>query len=1503
MRVRRRAQPLNNHFIGDLGIKKHHKILLILALVLVGLPFLVSLIFMFPGIQTRLVDHITQRLSHDLNTEISIGRVRALPFSGIRLDDFLVRDLQADTLLFAPRVHAEVDYFSMFKKHIYLGRVRFDNPTLNVSENDAEMNFTFLIDSIGKLKPDTVKWNYSVRGVDIRNGNISFHHSILENPSFQRDHFLFEDLSLQLTRVSTVNKPLYFRLNRLTMTEKSGLSIEGAGANGRIRSDKLQMEDFYLKTVSSEIEMDLLEFMISPDQNPGNTENRFHIVLSKMMISLPELGLIFNNIPDIGKPFVMSGEISGNMDNLKGRNINASLGTNTRLSTSVDLTGLNDFSETFIFMDVKNLQSDIYDLNQILTGLDASLGTLPPTLNALGLIKYSGNLTGFFKDLVAYGTFHSALGSVSTDISMKLEENEAFSFDGVLSTEGFRIGEFVNARESMGGISMEMKVNGDRKSNIDYSVQLEGNVEAFEWNDYTYRDVEINGLYTHQRFDGSVEMIDPNGVLRFDGEIDGSGAIPHFRFNASLERMMPDRLNILPRLKDGVLTLSVAADFEGVNIDDMEGKIGIYDGLIYTPETTVGIDSMTLTAFRDGAIKKILLKSDFVEGELSGNYNFGMFRKTFLDMVSHFLPSVAAREPRDDLPLNRFNFQVSFKDFDRLVGLFLPGLEMADNGMFKGNVDSEKHLLDIEAGFDHIRYKGFNAGDVEFYAKAQEGTDLNVVTRVRKIEKGNMLSLYNFSIIQKAGRDTLGMNVFWNNWHEVTNSGAIYTNTVFDRRNNNDFNLKTRLQPSTVILEDSVWQLSEANALYGPDLFSIRGLEISHKKQRLAVDGFLHRESMDGLRVEMDNLDLFQFFDEERQGAHSFGGIVDGSIEVKDYFRVPRWTTNFSVDDFCFDGDTIGLVTVGSRWDRENEVVSFNTSVSEGDNTPLVGKGYMRPEDNTLDVELDLDGLKIDFLRTFIGKILQNLDANASGKLFLTGPVNKPYLTGKVKIDRGKFDVDLLETSYSIRDSVWFYPNEIRFKDMTVVDRHGHEGNFRGSIYHEGFMDMVYNLHLDINNMLVLDTRVSDNPYYYGTVYGDGNMSVTGTTRRLELNIEGATRNNTRFFIPMGDTEEAIQSNFIRFVSKDQNGNTVLEDDKSDDRDYKVDVSGMALSMEIDVTPEARIQIIFDAAMGDLLSANGEGNMQIYIDRQGNISLFGDYNIEQGEYLFSLQNLVNKRFNINEGGIVSWQGNPNDARINLTAVYKLKAPLSDLIGPMADVNSSGDANDIQRRIPINCNLMLNGALDKPGIKFGIEAPTLTESRESYMLDFISSEDEMNRQVLSLLVLNRFYTPDYLRMGSDPGMQPNNAALVTTTEMLSNQLSRWLSNISSDVDVGVSYRPEDNISSEEIELALSTRMFNNRVTINGNIGYGRYQTNTSKMVGDFDMDVRLNPSGTIRAKVYTRSNDDIIYETSPTTQGVGISFREEFDSIKDLWQKYWNAISGKNNKSDEDNSKQ
>ncbi len=1454
------------------------------------LPVLLSFVLLLPAVQTRLIAYVTKRLSSDLNTEISIGRVQVLPYSGIHLRDFLVRDLQNDTLFFAPGVSAGIDHFSISKKHLYLGTVAFDRPLFRISQQKEEMNFSFLINSLGREKHDTVIWHYSARGARITKGSLRFSHSILQNPSIRRDTLLFTDLTLNAVRTSGVEDSLAFRLDKFSFIEQSGLTVKSAGGHGRFYPNRIAVEDFFLQTDKSVFNINLLELWAKP---PGKdslmARQRFRAVVSKISVSPDEAALFFKNVPSFDGLFGLSGEMYGTLDNLKGRDVIVSLGEKTWLSASFDINDLSDFKQTFVYLDVKNLQTTISDLENILGLGRNGKEPLPLSFQKLGIINYSGNLTGFFNDLVAYGDFNTGLGAIRTDLGIKLDDKGELFYSGFLSTRGFDLGEMVNASKSLGKITMDMEVKGNRKSPVDYFAFLDGNINSLIWNDYDYKNVMLKGLITHQRFDGAVNFHDPNINFRFDGEIDMSSAVPRFHFLANIENAQLDRMKLIPTMKDGVLTATLSANFEGDNLDDLIGDIDVYDGLLYTPKSSVEIDSFTIKAVREGEFKKITLNSDFMEGELAGRYYFRNFRRTLLDKLHHFMPAVApAMETSYPNGYNDFKFELSFLGLDKLLSVIYPQLEVSGDGKVKGKFDDANNFIDVQVDIQHVKFNSIEAEDFEFYLEGSRDNPLLVTTRAHKLMAGNILTLFNFSVHQKAQHDTLNVNVFWNNWDAVTHSGALYTTTSFSEEKNKGYYASVRLLPSTIILGDSIWNIDEARALITSEALSVQGFQMRHHDQKLLLNGFLHRQVEDGLKMEMENINLSQFFGPQSTSAYTFTGIADGSLELQNYFRAPLLYANLSVDDLAFEGDTLGLFAVTSRWNPESQAIELETSIRQGELAPLLGRGKIYSANNSIDLGLDVDSLQISFLDTFLGSILQNIEGTASGKMFLSGQLQRPILTGKLKVNQGGFNVDMLKTSYQLKDSVWFYANEIRFKNLTIADRYGHRGTFKGSIYHNGFSDLLYNLRIDANNMLVLNTRQKDNPFYYGTVYATGFMTVTGSSQNLNLNISGSTHGNTKFFIPMKNAEEALQSNFIRFVSA--NGTAGQQGELDQKQDYSVDLSGVELNMEIDVTPEAQLQIIFDSTIGDILRATGDGNIQIRIDRQGNVLFYGAYTIDEGEYLFSLQNIVNKRFVINKGGTVTWRGAPYDAEIDLTAVYKLRASLSDLWGTLG---SSGEGDkDLQRRVPIYTNLMLSGPLQEPGIRFGIEAPTLSESRESTMLDLISTEDELNRQVLSLLLLNRFYTPEYMRVDNSSSVSTNRAALVTTTEMLSNQLSRWLSTISNDLDVGVSYRPEDNLSSEEIEVALSTQVFNNRVSINGNVGYGKYETNTGKMVGDFDMDVKLNPSGTIRAKAYTRSNDDLIYETSPTTQGIGLSFKEEFNNFKELWKKYWFFFTGK-----------
>ena len=192
-------------------------------------------------------------------------------------------------------------------------------------------------------------------------------------------------------------------------------------------------------------------------------------------------------------------------------------------------------------------------------------------------------------------------------------------------------------------------------------------------------------------------------------------------------------------------------------------------------------------------------------------------------------------------------------------------------------------------------------------------------------------------------------------------------------------------------------------------------------------------------------------------------------------------------------------------------------------------------------------------------------------------------------------------------------------------------------------------------------------------------------------------------------------------------------------------------------------------------------------------------------------------------------------------------------------------------------------MSNPNINFEIDFPTAEEGDVEELRQYFNTEEEMNKQILSLLVIGKFYTPEYLR-GTFEAQNPNVIG-TTASELFSNQLSNWLSQISNVVDVGFNYRPGNQITNDEIELALSTQIFNDRVTINGNIGNNANPTSTnSQLVGDFDVNVKLIPSGKIQLKAYNRSNNNLFYETAPYTQGVGISFQEDYNTFEELLHK-------------------
>ncbi len=432
-------------------------------------------------------------------------------------------------------------------------------------------------------------------------------------------------------------------------------------------------------------------------------------------------------------------------------------------------------------------------------------------------------------------------------------------------------------------------------------------------------------------------------------------------------------------------------------------------------------------------------------------------------------------------------------------------------------------------------------------------------------------------------------------------------------------------------------------------------------------------------------------------------------------------------------------------------------------------------------------------------------------------------------------------------------------------------------VNHKHFKEWSANLTINANETMVLNTRQKDNDLFYGTAFATGVTTIKSEPGSLSFDISAKTGKNTKFFIPLNTSETISEYSFVTFVSHDSISDSVK---KTEIKTGQVQTTAIELNLDLEVTPDAEVQLIFDPKVGDIMKGHGSArNLTISYDKQGNFKIYGDYVIEDGDYLFTLKNILNKPFSVEEGGRISFNGDIDNAEIEMKAIYKLKASLYEILKD----------ESYNEKIPVECQINLSGKLFNPVVSFNIYLPMADEETRTYLKNVITTEEELSRQFLYLLVMNRFYSdPSYGTSLTSTTSTGTSAMAVTTTEMLSNQLSNWLSQISNDFDIGVNYIPgQKNFNDQEVQVALSTQLLDDRVVINGNLdvrGLGAISDNTDQLTGDFDVEYKPKFSDRIRFKVFNRFNNPYTGKQSQYTQGFGVFFRQDFDKFSDLFKK-------------------
>jgi hypothetical protein len=684
-----------------------------------------------------------------------------------------------------------------------------------------------------------------------------------------------------------------------------------------------------------------------------------------------------------------------------------------------------------------------------------------------------------------------------------------------------------------------------------------------------------------------------------------------------------------------------------------------------------------------------------------------------------------------------------------------------------------------------------------------------------------------------------------------------------------------QLLPSLILISDTLWQVNEENSIVvdsGKVVF--RNLSFIHGMEFVRLDGPISSNSSDELDIILDNFQLRNINPFIENDGVRLQGSAKGIISVSNLFSKPFFKSNIQLAEVTINEDLVGDASIVSKWDAENQRILLDAQILANGVPKLKLNGYYIPskKENNMRINASMNNVQISFFKPYVTDLFSDMSGLLDGQILLTGSLFKPVAEGTINLKRTAVTVDILNTRYFLSHEFEVKNNLIQASNIVVTDENAHTGKLDIKIKHDYFDDFQFDIQLKANNLMALNTTAANSDLFYGKAFATGTFKATGPLDNIVMNISAKTEKGTVFYLPLSGTSDVSQQDFITFVSKDSSNSSIKEKRRVPES------KGYELYFNLEVTPDAEALLLFDPKVGDMIKGNGNANLRMEVTEAGEFNMYGDYIINNGDYLFTLQNVINKKFVVQKGGLISFKGDPYDADIDLKAIYKVRTSLYNLV---KNIDSSAS---VKQTIDVDAIMNLSDKLMKPTIYFDIRLPNSDEATRNLLRSQIMNDDDLNRQIFALVMFRSFWP----NQGGANETTSLGGVGSNASELVSSQLGNMLSQLSDDVNIGVNYSQGGADARDQVSVNMSTQMFNDRVSIDGNVGTSSNTSttgNTSNMVGEFNIEIKVTEDGAVRIKVFNRSNQYLLVTNDvPYTQGVGLFYRKESDNFGDIFKR-------------------
>lgn len=1407
---------------------------------LIVLYLLLIVLMHLPSVQTFLGKEVAEALADKFGTKVEVGKVNLGFFNRIIIDDVMMYDQQGDSLIYASRLSAKIDYMAATQGKISVSSAQIFGLRANLYRQTAKSpaNFQFVLDSLASKDTTQHKpLDLHIGSLIIRRGAIAYNQRDVAPRSgvFSPQHIRVSELSSHILLNHVTDNSIDLLLKKLSFKDESGFKLQSLHFKLQADRQKATLKEFRLLMPRSELVLDDLKATYRFEGKRFIPESlRFEGGIQQSKITFADVASLVPALRHFDDAVFVSSRFSGTAKSISVPSLNLRTG-----SGSINLQARGSYSHA---SSHPAWNADIANLNLSPAGVEflaENLGSkvkIPKEIQRLGTIHLTGKAKGYEKVLSAKGNIETDAGNISLQ-AVKNDDRIKASVD----TRGVNLGRILDNRK-LGTVVAKIDAHGSMKH-----IFAKGNIARFDYGNYDFHNIEIDGDYDMKTLRGTASIADPNVNLSVKGDYHLGSRL--YALNAAINHLRPTVL--------------------GMKMHD----------------PSYSLDNISISANNKGKEGHLDVEAPFVSLYARGQYDLTTIYGSIMRLVADKLPTIPGISKHAAKGYNDFTLQANITSAEVLQRMFGLPLSLSLPVHINGNISDAEKNVNLYINAPNFSWDGsaFHDANIELNTI---GDSLRMEARISQGLPYEKAPVYRLRAA--AADNNLSTLLYYaNQSSKLPITGKIDARTQFFTSDNGATGVHVTVNPSEIMLGEKKWLLNPADIIYRKNELTVDMLNFSHDDQHIIINGKATPQASDSIVADLKDVDVAYILNLVNFHSVDFAGKASGKAVVKSIFQTPEAYANLDVKDFVFENGPLGTLHAKAAYDNQEGQINIDATAEDGPEHLTVINGYVSPKRNYIDLGIEAHNTSLKFMENFCGSFLNNVEAWCKGKLNVVGDLKNINLVGDV-VAHGRMHMKQLGTDYTFNHlRAHAIPDDIQFEGDSIYDshyngKHSHFALIRGGIHHKHLTRLSYDLDIDANNFLGFDTHEFGDDTFYGTVFATGTVGIHGKSGETIIDIDATPEPHSIFVYNVASPDAISAGSFIHW--NDATPYIYRPYSPDSDKDKKKDSSSnfssdMRINFLVNTNPNLTLKLMMDDQTGDYITLNGNGVIRANYYNKGGLDMFGNYVVDHGQYKLTIQNIIKKDFDFQPGGTIAFGGDPYNAPLNLQAKYTVNGvPLSDL-----NIGRSFSSNNIR----VDCLMDITGTPGAPKVDFSMDLPTVNSDAKQMIYSVINSQEEMNQQVLYLLGIGRFYTQTKNNQTSEDASQQSQTSLAMQS-LLSGTISQQINNVLSSFVNSSNWNFGANISTgnegfnnAEYEGILSGRLLNNRLLFNGQFGYRDNANATQSFIGDFDLRYLIFPNGNLSIHVYNQTNDRYFTRNSLNTQGVGLIMKKDFFNLRDL----------------------